>query len=150
MKTQAIKQKDISRNWLHVDAKDQVVGRVASAIAMFLTGKHKVMFSPSVDNGDFVIVTNAEKVVFTGNKWENKPYRRHTHHVGGLRTTMAKDMLKKNPSYILKSAVWGMMPKTNHARRQLMKLKIYTGDSHPHAVQNQKAVKIGPKGKVLV
>lgn len=149
MKTYFTKQKDISRDWLVVDAKDQVVGRIASAIAMFLTGKHKPTFNPHLDNGDFVIVLNADKVSFTGKKWDQKIYYRHTGYMGGLKTRTAREMLEKKPEEIIKKAVWGMLPKTSLARRQLMKLKIYTGDKHPHSVQAPKAVKIGASGKVL-
>lgn len=143
------KKKEISRKWLVVDAKDQVVGRLASNLAMFLMGKHKAEYSPHLDTGDYVIVLNAEKVKFTGNKWEDKVYHRHTGFVGGIRTRTAKEMLAKKPGDILKIAVKGMLPKNQSlARRQLMKLKIYTGDKHPHAVQNPKEVKISSSGKV--
>lgn len=144
------KKNEISRDWLVVDAKDQVVGRLASNLAMFLMGKHKAIYSPHVDTGDYVIVLNAGKVKFTGNKLEDKLYRRHTGFVKGVRTRTAKEMLERKPEEVLRLAVRGMLPKNMHlARRQLMKLKIYTGDTHPHAVQNPKAVKIeGRTGKV--
>lgn len=148
MSTKFTKKSEISRNWLVVDAKDQVVGRVASAIAMFLMGKNKATYTPNLDTGDYVVVVNAEKVKFTGNKWEDKPYYRHSGYMAGLKTTFAKEMLVKKPEEILRLAVRGMLPKTDLARRQLMKLKLYTGDTHPHAVQNPKPVKINAKGKV--
>ncbi|HEY8280255.1 MAG TPA: 50S ribosomal protein L13 [Bdellovibrionota bacterium] len=150
MSTYFTKKSEISRNWLVVDAKDQVVGRLAANLAMFLMGKHKPAYSPHLDTGDYVIVLNAEKVKFTGNKWGEKLYRHHTGYVRGVRTRTAKEMLQKKPTEILRLAVKGMLPKNqNLARRQLMKLKIYTGDKHPHAVQNPKAVKIeGRTGKV--
>ncbi len=150
MATYFTKKNDISRKWLVVDAKDQVVGRLASNLATFLMGKHKAEYSPHLDTGDYVIVLNAEKVKFTGNKWDDKLYRRHTGFVGGIRTRTAKEMLQKKPADILRIAVKGMLPKNQSlARRQLMKLKIYTGDKHPHAVQNPKAVKINSSGKVM-
>ena len=150
MATYFTKKKQISRNWLVVDAKDLVVGRAASNIAMFLMGKHKPEYSPHLDTGDYVIVLNADKVKFTGAKWDDKVYHRHTGFVGGLKTRTAKEMLQKKPAEILRIAVKGMLPKNQSlARRQLMKLKIYTGDKHPHAVQNPKAVKISAAGKVM-
>jgi len=144
------KKSDISRNWLVVDAQDVVVGRLATNLAMFLMGKHKPTYSPHIDNGDYVIVLNADKVKLTGNKWDEKLYRHHTGFVKGVKTRTAKEMLEKKPSEIIRLAVRGMLPKNMHlARRQLMKLKIYTGENHPHAVQNPKAVKIeGRTGKV--
>lgn len=149
MATYFTKKKDISRNWLLVDAKDQTVGRLASNLAMFLMGKHKPEYSPHLDTGDYVIVLNADKVKFTGTKWDTKLYHRHTGFVGGIKTRTAKEMLQKKPADILRIAVKGMLPKNQSlARRQLMKLKIYTGDKHPHAVQNPTAVKISSSGKV--
>ncbi len=150
MSTYFTKHDDISRNWLVVDAKDVVVGRLATNLAMFLMGKHKPTYTPHIDNGDYVIVLNADKVKFTGNKWDEKVYRRHTGFVKGIRTRTATEMLQKKPAEIIRLAVKGMLPKNQSlARRQLMKLKIYTGDKHPHAVQNPKAVKIeGRTGKV--
>jgi large subunit ribosomal protein L13 len=150
MKTYFTKQKEISRDWLVVDAKDQVVGRVASAIAMFLMGKHKPTYNPHLDNGDYVVVLNADKVKFTGNKLEGKIYYRHTGYMAGLKTRTAGEMLEKKPEEILRLAVWGMLPKTSLARRQLMKLKIYTGDKHPHSIQAPKPVKMNSAGKVVV
>ena len=136
MSTHFTRKEDISRNWLVVDAKDMVVGRLCTNLAMYLMGKHKPSYTPHVDDGDYVIVINAEKVKFTGNKWDEKLYRRHTGFV---------------PAEIIRLAVKGMLPKNKTlATRQLMKLKIYTGDKHPHAVQNPKAVKIeGRTGKVM-
>jgi large subunit ribosomal protein L13 len=149
MSTYFTKKKEISRSWLVVDAKDQTVGRLASNLAMFLMGKHKPEYSPSLDTGDYVIVLNADKVKFTGKKWDQKVYHRHTGFVGGIRTRTAKQMLQQKPAEILRIAVKGMLPKNQSlARRQLMKLKIYTGDKHPHAVQNPKAVNINSSGKV--
>lgn len=148
-KTYFTKKSQISRNWLVVDAKDQVVGRLASNLAMFIMGKHKPEYSPHLDTGDYVIVLNADKVKFTGKKWDQKEYHRHTGFVGGIRTRTAKEMLDKKPTEILRLAVKGMLPKNQSlARRQLMKLKIYVGDTHPHAVQNPKTVKINASGKV--
>ncbi|MCO5142644.1 MAG: 50S ribosomal protein L13 [Oligoflexia bacterium] len=149
MATQFTKKNEISRNWLVVDAKDLNVGRLATNLATFLMGKHKPTYSPNIDTGDYVIVLNADKVSFSGNKWNDKVYHRHTGYVGGLKTRTAKEMLEKNPAEIVRLAVKGMLPKNKSlARRQLMKLKVYCGDKHPHAVQNPKAVSIKASGKV--
>jgi len=149
MATYFTKKNEISRNWLVVDAKDQVVGRIASNIAMFLMGKNKPTYSPHLDTGDYVIVLNADKVKLTGNKWDDKLYHRHTGFVGGIKTRTAKEMLQKKPQDILRLAVKNMLPKNGLARRQIMKLKIYTGDTHPHSVQQPKLVKISATGKVM-
>lgn len=149
MSTYFTKKSEISRDWLVIDAKDQTVGRLASNLAMFLMGKHKPAYSPHLDTGDYVIVLNADKVKFTGKKWDQKVYFRHTGFVGGVRTRTAKEMLQKKPADILRIAVKGMLPKNQTlARRQLMKLKIYVGDKHPHSVQNPKSVTMSPNGKV--
>ena len=149
--TNFTKKSELARDWILIDAKDQTVGRLASNLAMFLMGKHKPTYSPHLDTGDYVIVVNAEKVKFTGNKWNDKVYYRHTGYVGGIKTTTAKQMLEKKPTEILRLAVEGMLPKNKSlARRQLMKLKIYTGETHPHSVQAPKTVKINTSGKVTV
>lgn len=149
MKTYAKKKSEIQRNWLHVDAKDQVVGRVASQVAMFLMGKHKTDYSPHLDTGDFVVVTNIEKLRFTGKKLENKLYHRHTGFINGIRTTTAGDLLAKNPEKLFRIAVKGMLPKSNLSLRRMMKLKIYKGEQHPHSAQKLTAVKISASGKVV-
>ena len=149
MTTYFTKKKEISRKWLLVDAKDQTVGRLASNLAVFLMGKHKPEYSPHLDTGDYVVVVNAEKVKFTGSKWDSKVYHRHTGYVGGIKTRTAKELLSHDPAEILMIAVKGMLPKNQSlARRQLMKLKVYAGDKHPHSVQFPKAVKFSPNGKV--
>ena len=122
--------------WYVVDAKDQVVGRVATVIAKLMLGKHKPTFTRHADTGDFVVVLNADKVVFTRNKWNDKLYRDHSGYVGGLKTKTAKEMLARHPEEILRRAVWGMTNKSNLARHQMKKLKIYAGADHPHAAQN--------------
>src|SRR3954471_10281901 len=118
--------------WYVVDAKDQVVGRLATVLARVVTGKHKPTYSRHADAGDFVVVLNADKVVFTRNKWNTKLYRKHTGYVGGLKTFTAKDMLQRDPEEILRQAVWGMTNKSSLARHQMKKLKIYTAENHPH------------------
>jgi large subunit ribosomal protein L13 len=148
MKTYAKKKSEIKRNWLVVDCKDQVVGRVASTLAMFLMGKHKTDYSPNLDTGDYVVVLNADKLKFTGNKLEDKKYYRHTGFVGGIKITTAGEMMAKRPDRVLRIAVKGMLPKNNLSLRRLMKLKIYSGDEHPHKAQGLTAVKISATGKV--
>ncbi|MGZ3695902.1 MAG: 50S ribosomal protein L13 [Bdellovibrionota bacterium] len=149
MTTYFTKKSDLDREWLVIDAKDQTVGRLASNLAMFLMGKHKPTYSSHIDTGDYVIVLNCGKVKLTGKKLEQKMYHRHTGFVKGIRTRSAKEMLQKKPEEVLRLAVKGMLPKNQSlARRQLMKLKLYTGDTHPHAVQNPKTVTMTPNGKV--
>ncbi|MGK5084972.1 50S ribosomal protein L13 [Bdellovibrionota bacterium FG-1] len=122
--------------WYVVDAQDQVVGRLATIIARVLIGKHKTTFTRHADTGDFVVVLNADKVVFTRNKWETKLYRKHTGFVSGLKTRTARQMLQQDPQEILREAVWGMTNKTSLANHQMKKLKLYTSAEHPHQAQN--------------
>lgn len=124
--------------WYVVDAKDQVVGRLATVLARVIIGKHKPTYSRHADTGDFVIVLNADKVVFTRGKLDGKLYRKHTTYVGGLKTYTARDMLKRNPEEVLRQAVWGMINKSSLGRHQMKKLKLYTGTTHPHSAQNPK------------
>lgn len=129
--------------WYVVDAKDQVVGRLATLLARVITGKHKTTFTRHADAGDFVVVLNADKVVFTGNKWSDKLYRAHTGYIGGLKTFTAKEMRERNPEEILRQAIWGMTNKSSLARHQMKKLKIYTTAEHPHQAQNPEALPVG-------
>ena len=119
-----------------VDAQDQVLGRLASQIAHRLRGKHKPEFAPHVDNEDFIIVINCEKIKVTGTKMTNKLYRRHSGWVGGLRTTALGDMLREKPERLIMMAVRGMLPKNKLGHAMLKKLKVYAGPEHPHAAQN--------------
>ena len=135
MKTYHTPVKEIERKWFIVDAENKVLGRLASEIAIRLRGKHKPNFSTHMDVGDFIVVVNAEKVKLTGNKLDDKIYYRHSGWIGGLKERSAKEMLEKKPTELLKSAVKGMLTKNSLGRKQLMKLKIYTGGEHPHAAQ---------------
>ncbi len=135
MKTYLAPVNEIEKKWYVVDAENKVLGRLASEIANRLRGKHKPTFSAFIDNGDFIIVTNAEKVALTGNKLDDKMYYRHTGYMGGLKETSAKDLLIKHPTDLIMHAVRGMLPKNKLGRAQLKKLKIYTGKNHPHAAQ---------------
>ncbi len=143
MQSTLAKKNEISRNWYVVDAKDKVLGRLASEIAVILMGKNKPSYTPFVDTGDFVVVVNAEKVVLTGKKLENKLYRHYSGYMGGLKETAAKRMLEKKPEYLIWHAVKGMLPKNRLARRLITKLKIYKGQSHPHIAQKPKPLEIG-------
>ncbi len=136
MKTISAKNSDVERKWHLIDADGLVVGRLASQVAKILRGKNKPIFTPHVDTGDFVVIVNASKVRFTGNKLEKKAYYRHTGYPGGLKTTMAKDIMKKTPERIIYSAVRGMLPKNTLGRQQFKKLKVYRGSEHPHNAQN--------------
>ena len=135
--TPFIKKKNIKNNWYLVNAKDLVVGRLAAYISVVLRGKNKPQYNPNQDNGDFVIVTNIEKLKFTGKKFENKKYYKHTGYPGGIKSINPKNLMEKNKSQdILKFAVKRMLPGGPLAKKQLSKLKIYYGDKHPHEIQN--------------
>jgi large subunit ribosomal protein L13 len=132
------KPDEINHEWFLVDANDQNLGRLASEIAQILLGKHKSIFTPGVDTGDFVVVVNAERVSVTGNKMEDKIYYRHTGYPGGLKKIKLRDQLAIHPERVLKSAVWGMLPHNKYGRRVLKKLKVYAGPNHPHGAQQPK------------
>ena len=136
MKTFSPTPKDINREWFVVDAQDQVLGRLASQIAHRLRGKHKPEFAPHMDNGDFIVVVNCEKIKVTGKKMTDTKYYRHSGWVGGLKTTQLGDMLADKPARVLTAAVRGMLPKNRLGRAMLKKLKIYAGSEHPHTAQN--------------
>ena len=138
MKTFRPKPTDITRNWFVVDASDKILGRLASAVAVRLRGKHKVEFAPHMDTGDFIIVVNAGKVRTTGRKLDQKKYYRHSGWIGGLKETSLRDMLAKKPEDVIRKAVRGMLPKNRLGRAMLKKLKVYTGSEHPHAAQQPK------------
>ena len=123
------------RKWIVVDVKDKVVGRAASAIADMLRGKHRPTYTPNVDNGDFVVVINAEKIRFTGNKLHDKNYYHHTGYFGGIKEISAEKQLERHPDRVLYDAVWGMLPKNRLSRQLIKKLKIYPGTEHPHEAQ---------------
>ena len=136
MRTFSPKDSDITRQWHVIDATDVVLGRLASHVAVLLRGKHKPIFAPHVDTGDFVIVVNAEKIQVTGNKLDQKRYYRHSGYPGGLRSRTLREQLDRRPTEVLRVAVKGMLPKNRLARQQITKLKIYAGPEHPHEAQN--------------
>ena len=142
MKTYVAKEHEVEKKWYLVDAKDMILGRLATQIAIRLRGKHKAIFTPHADTGDFVVVINAEKVSLTGNKWDNKMYYRHTGYLGGLKQISAKKLIEKKPDQVLYMAVKRMLPKNSLGRRQLKKLKIYAGSEHPHTAQNPQLIKM--------
>lgn len=142
MKTFVAKEEEVARKWYVVDAKDKVLGRLATQIAMRLRGKHKPIFTPHADTGDFVVVLNADKVALTGKKWGKKIYYHHTGYVGGLKQITAEKLLEKKPEDLLRFAVKGMLPKNSLGRRQLKKLKIYVGTDHPHEAQQPEVLEI--------
>lgn len=127
---------DMDKKWLEIDATGKVVGRLATEIANLLRGKNKPTFTPNVDCGDFVIITNCEKVKFTGSKWSDKKYYWHTNHIGGLKQRTATQQLERHPELIVMNAVKGMLQKNSLGRKQLTKLKVFVGPEHTHAAQN--------------
>lgn len=138
--TYVAKPADIDRKWYVVDADGQPLGRLATRIANVLRGKHKPIFSPSLDTGDFVIVINAEKVALTGNKLQQKLYRRHSRYPGGMKTMTYEKLLERRPELAIEKAVKGMLPKNRLGRQQFRKLKVYRGPEHPHAAQQPQAL----------
>ena len=135
MPTFMAKKETLEHSWLLIDATDQVVGRLAVQIANLIRGKHKPTYTPHVDTGDFVIVVNAEKVKFTGKKWDTQQYASYTHYPGGLKLVGAKEILAKKPEFILEQAVKRMVPRNRLGRKQMTKLKIYAGAKHDHQAQ---------------
>jgi large subunit ribosomal protein L13 len=142
MKTYSAKPQDIQREWYVVDATDKVLGRLASAIAHRLRGKHKPIYTPHMDTGDFIVVTNVEKLRVTGNKAEDKLYHRHSGYPGGIYTTNFAKMQARFPERVLEKAVKGMLPKGPLGYAMLKKLKCYAGAEHPHVAQQPKSLDI--------
>lgn len=136
MKTKFANQETVSRNWHLVDASDMVLGRMASKVASVLRGKHKPVFSPHVDAGDFVVVINADKIKVSGDKETKKIYHRHSGFIGGGTATSFEEQLERFPTRVIESAVRGMLPKTRLGRKMFKKLKVYADASHPHVAQN--------------
>jgi len=132
----------INKEWVLIDAEGQILGRLATTIAMMLRGKHKPEYTPHVDCGDYVIIINAEKIEFSGNKWADKEYVRHTGYPGGQKFTTAEQMLKKNPIGIIEHAVRGMLPKNRLGRAIYKNMHVYTGSSHPHEAQKPRKIEL--------
>ena len=150
--TSFIKKNELNNNWLLIDAENVVVGRLAAYISIVLRGKNKSQYTPSMDNGDFVVVTNIDKIKFTGKKFSNKKYYRHTGYPGGIKSTTPALLSIKKPEDVLKLAVKRMLPGGPLAKKQLTKLKMYKGKAHPHEAQNMKMINFGEinsKNKIL-
>jgi len=133
--TYSAKKSDNKEKWWIVDAQGAVLGRLATSVATHLRGKHNPFFTPHVDTGDWVIVINADKVVLTGKKWKQKTYYRHSGYIGGLKEITAEKLFEKRPEDLVRFAVKGMLPKNRLGSKLFLKLKVYTGDKHPHAAQ---------------
>lgn len=142
MKTYSAKQHEIARQWYVVDAKGRILGRMATRIADILRGKHKPCYTPNVDTGDFVVVVNAEKIILTGKKPQQKIYQRYSGYPGGLKKIKFADMQKKFPERIVRLAVQRMVPNNRLGRKMMQKLKIYSGPSHPHEAQKPEALSL--------
>ncbi len=142
MKTYCAKKEEVSRRWMVVDAQDQVLGRLATRVAQVLMGKDKPVYTNHVDTGDFVVVVNAEKVRLTGQKLDKKVYYRHSGFPGGIKSMTAREMLKRKPESVIKSAVKGMLPKSRLGARMIGKLKIYAGADHPHEAQKPEKIEL--------
>ena len=143
-------QAQSGRRWHIIDVAGLTLGRAATQIASLLRGKHKTSFTPHHDSGDFVVVTNAKKIILTGNKLEDKLYYHHTLYMGGLRSKPAKEMLDSKPEEVIERAVWGMLPKGPLGRVIIKKLKVYPGTKHPHAAQQPVERKLAPMKKMVL
>ena len=142
MKSYMARPLEVERKWYVVDAEGKHLGRLATEIVRVLRGKNKPQYTPHVDVGDFVVVVNADRVVVTGRKAEQRVYRRHSGYPGGMKETSYEQMLARKPAEVLRKAVYGMMPKTRLARKQFKKLKIYAGPEHPHAAQDPQTLEV--------
>tara|TARA_Y100000590_G_scaffold144280_1_gene165838 strand:- start:7692 stop:8153 length:462 start_codon:yes stop_codon:yes gene_type:complete len=151
--TDFIKKNEIKNEWLLIDAENLVVGRLASYISKVLRGKNKTQYTPHMDNGDFIVVTNIEKIKFTGKKFKNKKYYKHTGHPGGIKSTNPSILINSKPEQILKLAVKRMLPGGPLAKKQLSKLKIYKGKKHPHEERKLKIIdfsKMNSKNRIAI
>jgi large subunit ribosomal protein L13 len=142
VRTYSPKPADVTKAWHVIDATDVVLGRLATQTAILLRGKHKPIYAPHVDTGDFVIIINAEKVALTGSKRDSKIAYRHSGYPGGLSSVSYTDLLEKDPRRAIEKAVWGMLPKNRLSRQLLKKLKVYAGPNHPHAAQQPQPFEI--------
>jgi len=140
--TYSANKSDVREKWYVVDANGAVLGRLASTVASRLRGKHSPLFTPHVDTGDWVIVINADKVILTGRKWDQKKYYRHSGYIGGLKEIPAKKLVEKRPEDLIRFAVKGMLPKNRLGRKLYKKLKVYAGDRHPHQAQQPEVLEI--------
>ena len=141
-KTQSLRKEDVERDWFVVDATGKTVGRLCTTIATMLRGKHKTNYTPHVDNGDYIIVLNADKVTFTGTKMDNKEYQRYSGYPGGQKSRTAQEMMDKKPIAIVEIAVKGMLPKNKLGSAMYRKLFVYAGNEHPHGAQQPKTLEV--------
>ncbi|MBF0311784.1 MAG: 50S ribosomal protein L13 [Oligoflexia bacterium] len=135
-----LKPDNDTKKWYHIDAQDMVLGRLATEVARILRGKNSPAYTPNVDSGDYVVITNCEKIKLTGNKWEDKSYFWHTNHIGGIKSRSARVQLEKHPELIIMEAVKGMLPKNTLGRKQLKKLRVYKGASHENDAQKPETI----------
>lgn len=140
MKTKFAQKDKVERRWYVIDASGQVLGRMASRIASYLRGKHKPVYTPNVDTGDFVVVVNAEKVRVTGKKLNDKVYYHHTGYIGSIKAETLRDRLAAEPEEVIRDAVWGMLPKNRLGRAMIKKLKVYRGPEHEHKAQKPETI----------
>lgn len=142
MRTRFARKSEIEHKWYIVDAKDEILGRLACRIASYIRGKHKPIFTPNVDTGDFIIVINADKIKVTGNKLLDKMYQHHTGYIGNLKEKSLRDRMTSEPEKVIEDAVWGMLPKNRLGRAMIKKLKVYRGPEHGHAAQKPELIEI--------
>lgn len=142
MKSYMPRNDDFEKKWYLVDASGKRVGRLASRVVSVLRGKGKPQFAPHSDIGDFVVIVNADKVSFTGRKWEEKTYCRHSHYPGGLKSVTARKLETEKPGEVIRKAVWGMLPKNRWQKKLMSRVKVYAGDRHPHEAQNPEVLEI--------
>lgn len=142
MKTYSAKPQDVKREWFEVDADGMILGRLATKVASVLRGKHKAEFTPHVDTGDYIVITNAEKITVTGNKFSDKMYHHHTGYPGGIKSVNFEKLQERNPVKIIELAIKGMLPKNPLGREMYRKLKVYAGSEHPHTAQQPRKLKI--------
>jgi large subunit ribosomal protein L13 len=140
--TKFIKTEDAGHKWYLVDAKDQVLGRLAAKVARVIRGKHKAIFTPNMDTGDFVVIINAEKIKMTGKRESQKTYFTHSQYPGGAKVKSFAEIIEKKPEYALETAVKGMLPKTRLGKKLIKKLKVYAGESHPHTAQQPEVISL--------
>jgi len=145
--TKFVKKAEVENSWFEIDAKNAVVGRLATVISKIIRGKNKTTYTPHMDHGDFVVVKNIEHIKFTGKKFKNKKYYKHTGHPGGIKETTPEKLYDKKPAETLKMAVKRMLPGGVLGKKQLTKLKIYSGDNHPHVSQNPKVLELSKLNK---
>ena len=142
MKTVSAKKEEVVRDWYLVDAKNKTLGRLSTAIAIRLRGKHKPIYTPHVDTGDFIVVINASKITVTGNKMQDKMYYKHTGYIGNLKSVNLATMMKKSPETVLMKSVRGMLPKTKLGNAMIKKLRIFSGPEHTHTAQSPKPLEV--------